>query len=219
MSYEKGFGQADPALARYAEEVFAPEDAALADVRARAEAAEMPPIHVGRMDGLHLEVLTRVSGAKKAVEVGTLAGYSGLAILRGMGSSGFLHTFEYSPDHAKVAEETFRKNGFGDRARVHVGPALSHLHEIERDGPFDLVFIDADKEGYPDYLAWAERNLRVGGLVIGDNTFAFGRVASGDRGADVLAIRAFNERLARGGRFRATILPTEEGLTVGVKIG
>ncbi|HLF93367.1 MAG TPA: O-methyltransferase, partial [Planctomycetota bacterium] len=78
-------------------------------------------------------------------------------------------------------------------------------------------FIDADKEGYPDYLAWAADRLRVGGLAIGDNTFAWGAIVTGnDPGAK--ALRAFNEAMAAGGRFRATVLPTGEGLTVGVKV-
>jgi caffeoyl-CoA O-methyltransferase len=145
-----------------------------------------------------------------------------VCILRGMGEGGVLHTFEISEKHAEVARESFRKAGAGSRARVHVGPALRLLAEIEKDGPFDLVFIDADKTGYPAYLAWATKNLRMGGVVVGDNAFGFGGVVRDDiPGADregVLAIRKFNEELARSGRFRATMIPTSEGLAVGVKI-
>ena len=222
---EKGYGQGDPRLALYVEEVFGDEDALLLDIRARAGEAGLPDIHVGPLDGLHLEVLARAFHAKRAVEIGTLAGYSGVRLMRGMGEGGRLDTFEFDPKHAAVAVETFRREGVADRVRVHVGPAAEDLPAIEADGPFDLVFIDADKDGYPGYLEWAARNLRVGGVVLGDNAFLFGGVAedpdrptdgaSGDR---IRAMRAFNHTLARGGRFRATMLPTGEGLALGVKL-
>jgi caffeoyl-CoA O-methyltransferase len=219
---EKGFGQGDPALARWAEETFEPEDELLRDVRRRAAAAGLPAIHVGPMDGLHLEVLARAAGARRAVEIGTLAGLSGIRLLRGMGPEGFLHTFERDPAHAALARESFERAGVAARARIHVGPALERLREVEGEGPFDLVFVDADKAGYPAYLEWAEAHLRVGGLLLGDNAFAFGHVHEPDpRGPDAAAavpLRRFAERLARGGRFLSTMLPTAEGLALGVKV-
>src|SRR5919197_3921090 len=211
---EKGFGQGSPAVARWAEETFCPEDEVLREIRERSAREGLPVIQVGRMDGLHLEVLARAAGARKAVEVGTLGGYSGVFLLRGMGPQGFLHTFELDPGHAEVARRSFELAGFAHQARVHVGPALERLRDVEGDGPFDLVFIDADKEGYPAYLAWAEEHLRLGGIVLGDNAFAFGHVhetsPSGEDASAVAPLRAFAERLATGGRFRATMIPTEE---------
>jgi caffeoyl-CoA O-methyltransferase len=215
---DKGFGQGSPELARWAERVFQPEDEVLADIRRRSIEAGLPAIAVGRFDGLHLEILARLLGARKIVEIGTLGGYSGVCLLRGMANDGVLHTFELNEHHAEVARESFRHAGVVDRARVHVGPALEKLRGIEREGPFDLCFIDADKVSYPAYLAWAAEHLRVGGAVAGDNAFGWGNVAKqgGDEG--VRALRRFNEELARGGRFRATMIPTEEGLAVGVKV-
>jgi caffeoyl-CoA O-methyltransferase len=116
-----------------------------------------------------------------------------------------------------VARESFRKAGVQDRVTVHVGPALETLRTIEGGAPVDLVFIDADKERYPDYLAWAATHLRVGGLAVGDNTFAFGEIVEGE-GPGARATREFNRVLAQGGRFRSTLLPTGEGLSVGVKL-
>ncbi|HWE23736.1 MAG TPA: O-methyltransferase [Myxococcales bacterium] len=215
---EKGFGQGSPELARWAESVFEPEDPVLADIRKRGIKAGLPAIAVGRFDGLHLEVLARLMNARKAVEIGTLGGYSGVCLLRGMAKDAILHTFELNEHHAEVARESFRRAGFADRAKVHVGPALEKLREIEREAPFDLCFIDADKVSYPAYLDWAAEHLRVGGAVVGDNAFGWGNVAKkgGDEG--VVALRRFNEELARGGRFRATMIPTEEGLALGVKM-
>jgi caffeoyl-CoA O-methyltransferase len=219
---EKGFGQGDPALGRWAERTFQPEDAVLAEIRARSSREGLPPIAVGRMDGLHLEVLARAAGVRRAVEIGTLGGYSGVCLLRGMEPDGFLHTFELEPAHAEVARVSFEKAGVADRVRIHVGPARERLREVERDGPFDLVFIDADKSGYPAYLDWAAEHLRRGGMVLGDNALAFGLIDDPARaGTDrerVEALAAFAERLARGGRFRATMIPTEEGLALGVKV-
>jgi predicted O-methyltransferase YrrM len=100
-----------------------------------------------------------------------------------------------------------------------VGPALERLPGVEGDGPFDLVFVDADKAAYPAYLDWAERNLRLGGAVIADNVFrraAFPLSGDDPRAAD--GIRRFNEALARSGRFRATMLPLEDGFAVGVRV-
>jgi caffeoyl-CoA O-methyltransferase len=218
----KGFGQGAPALAAWAERVYRPEDEVLREIRRRSEAAGLPPIQVGAMDGLHLELLARASSAVRAVEIGTLGGYSGVCLLRGMGPRGRLDTFEREPHHAEVARASFERAGVTAQVRLHLGPAADLLPSIEADGPFDLVFVDADKTGYPAYLAWAERNLEVGGLLLADNTFAFGHVhdpaGAGEDRAGAEALARFSERLAGGGRFRATLLPTAEGLSVGVKV-
>src|SRR5688572_6105075 len=120
---EKSFGQADPALRAYVEKTYHPEDAVLAEVRRRARDAGLPEIHVSPLDGRHLTALAAATGAAKAVEIGTLAGYSGICLLRGMPAAGILHTFELDPRHAQVASECFRLAGLAERAHVHVGPA------------------------------------------------------------------------------------------------
>lgn len=218
---DKGYGNADPRLADYVRERFDPEDEVLRDIRARQHAAGLPDIQVSALDGLLIEVLARAVGARKAVEIGTLGGYSGVCLLRGMPEDGILHTFELEERHAEVARKSFRRAGFSMRAHVHVGPALERLRDVEPEGPFDLVFIDADKVSYPAYLRWAAENLRVGGVVLADNAFLFGEIASPPqegREEAWRAMREFHEELASGGRFRATIIPTGEGLALGVKI-
>ncbi len=218
----KPFGNDDPRIAEHVGRTFAPGDDVLKDVCARQESAGMPDIQVAALDGLHLEVIARAIGARRVVEIGTLGGYSGVCLLRGMVPGGVLHTFELDPKHAEVARETFRRAGVEARVRIHVGEAATLLARIEGEGPFDLVFIDADKQGYPAYLDWAARNLRTGGVVLGDNAFLFGEIvapARPGREAVHAAMLAFHDRLAHGGEFKATILPTGEGLAMGVKLG
>jgi caffeoyl-CoA O-methyltransferase len=214
----KSFGNDDPRLEGYLASVYQPEDEVLREIRVRAQAAGLPEIQVAALDARHLEVLARLSGARRAVEIGTLAGYSGVSILRGLAPDGTLDTFEIEPVHARVAEESFRKAGFAGRARIHVGPAQAGLAAVEAEGPFDLCFIDADKESYPAYLDWAARNVRRGGVVVADNVFLFGHLAdAGAPSVALAAMRAFHQRLAQSAEFRATVIPTGEGLTVAVR--
>jgi len=213
-----GLGQNDRKVRGYLETVFGPEDAILAEIRERSAAAGLPDIQVARFDGRHLEVLARAVGARKAVEIGTLGGYSGVCLARGM-TGGRLDTFESEPRHAEVARESFRRAGFADRVRIHVGRAREELVKIESDGPFDLLFIDADKVSYPDYLRWGTANLRRGGIVLADNVFRAAFGATGDWSEEsVAALDLFNRELAGGGAFAATFIPTVEGLAFGVKL-
>jgi caffeoyl-CoA O-methyltransferase len=220
---EKRFGMNDPKINDYVEALFQPEDDVLKDVRRVTEEQGIPLIQVGPMDGRHLSVLASAIGAKKAVEVGTLTGYSGISLLRGMGSESKLYTFEVSPEIAAVANDSFKKAGLSHQVEVIVGPASNNLSKVEAHGPFDLVFLDADKAGYVSYFKWAEKNIRVGGIILADNTFAWGKIAktnlSGDpEQADVQALQAFNRYVSQHSKFSATILPTGEGLTLAVKV-
>lgn len=220
----KSFAQSDAAVQQYVLETFHPEDPTLLEIRDRAAREGLPNIHVGPMDGLHLEVIARTVAARKIVEIGTLAGYSGVCLARALPADGKIYCFEYEPRHIEVARVSFEKAGLSDRVEFLAGSAVTALSQIEKRGPFDLVFIDADKPGYPAYLDWAMDHLRVGGVVLGDNTFSGGRVADpaqmdqGSKAETVRAIRSFNQRVAADPRFRATILPTGEGLTFAVKI-
>ena len=177
---KKVIGGTETKIVNYLETVFQPEDQILKEVKDRSEKRGLPAIQVGKMDGLHLEVITRATGAKKAVEIGTLGGYSGICIARGMGQEGKLYTFEYEPTHAEVARESFKKAGVLEQVELWVGPALENLPKINPYGPFDLVFIDADKVSYAHYLKWAAENLKTGGVVLADNTFAWGLIADED---------------------------------------
>ncbi len=223
----KNYAQTEPGIADYVELLFAPVDAPLASIRASSKAAGLPDIQVGPMDGRHLEVLTRMLRPRLAVEIGTLGGYSGLCLARGIQPGGKLFTFEKNQKHAAVAKENLEialhRERLDVKFEIHVGSAIELLPSIEDQGPFDLVFIDADKPGYPAYLTWAIENLRVGGVIIGDNTFAWGEVhrAHEKVGNDLMMVGSldrFNRAVASDPRLRGTIFPTAEGLTVAVKI-
>jgi len=228
MSFsKKSYAQTEPGIADYVEVLFQPVDAPLASIRASSKSAGLPEIQVGPMDGRHLEVLTRMLNPRLAVEIGTLGGYSGLCLARGMQPGGRLFTFEKNEKHAVVAKENLEsallKENLKVSFQIHVGSAIELLSGIEREGPFDLVFIDADKPGYPAYLKWAIDNLRIGGVVIGDNTFAWGEVhrAHEKVGNELMMVGSldkFNRSVASDSRLRGTILPTAEGLTVAVKV-
>jgi caffeoyl-CoA O-methyltransferase len=217
----KQFGNDDSRIAAYVEKTYAPEDDVLREIRERCAREGLPDIQIASLDARHLEVLASVAGARKAVEIGTLGGYSGVSILRGMGIGGILDTIEIDPRHAEVARESFRRAGYTTQARIHLGAAMQVLPKLAASGPYDLCFIDADKESYPDYLNWAADNLRPGGLVLGDNAFLFGErpdKPTGARATAIAGMQAFHQILANSGRFRATVLPTGEGLAVGVRI-
>ena len=217
----KTFGNADQALADYVLQRYQPEDDLLRDIRQRSSAAGLPEIQVAPLDARHLEVLVRMSKARRAVEIGTLGGYSGVAIARGMGPGGMLHTIEIDPRHAAVAAETFAKAGVADRIRQWVGPALAMLPKLSAEGPFDFCFIDAAKEEYAQYLDWAAANLAAGGVVAADNAFLFGDLPSAlgpHPSREARAMDEMHRRLSSGKEFRATVIPTGEGLAVGVRL-
>lgn len=224
---KKNYAQTEPGIADYVELLFQPIDAPLAIIRASSKAAGLPDIQVGPMDGRHLEILTRILKPQLAVEIGTLGGYSGLCLARGIQPGGTLFTFEKNETHARVAQENLEsaiaKENLSVNFQIHIGSAIDLLPKIESEGPFDLVFIDADKPGYPTYLEWAIANLRIGGVVIGDNTFAWGEVhrAHEKVGNDLMTVGSldkFNRAVASDLRLRGTIFPTAEGLTVAVKV-
>lgn len=223
-TWAKTFGQNNPEIANYVCDLLKlNSDNTYNDIAQRAESAGLPPIHVSPIDGKHLEIIAGSIQPKKIVEIGTLAGYSGVCLCKALSTDGMLYTFELDQKHSDVAKDIFKKYGFEKNTKIFTGEALSNLSKIEDQGPFDIVFIDADKRNYPNYLEWSFRNLRKGGLVIGDNTFGFGYIASNEfpderTKKQVEALRLFNERITNNIDFKGTLLPTGEGLTLGIKL-
>jgi caffeoyl-CoA O-methyltransferase len=159
-----------------------------------------------------------VSGAKRALEIGTLGGYSGTWIARGLALDGRLITIERDPERAEMAREHFRKVGLSDRVKVHVGDAHSLLASLKNVGPFDFIFIDAEKEGYPAYYEWALENLTLGGILAAHNALSHGAVADPeDRRERTIALRRFNEELASNPDFVSMIFPAGDGIAFGLR--
>lgn len=212
-----------PELMEFASRLMGPEEPRLKQIRLDTPKRGLPPISIGPEEGRILEVLARLCGARKAVEVGTLAGYSACWIARALPEEGILHTLEYDPKHAAVARENIRRAGFARQVVVHEGPALDTLPKLSAEGPFDFCFIDADKPNYPRYLRWAAKNLRPGGLAVGDNAYLFGKLhlkpeQAGEDAAGVAAMREFLKLMADARTFSAcAMIPTGEGLAVAIR--
>jgi predicted O-methyltransferase YrrM len=186
---------ADPAL-----------DAALAD----SAAAGLPAIQVTAPQGKFLRLLARLVGARRILEIGTLGGYSTIWLARGLAAGGQLDTLEVDPRHAEVARGNLRRAGLADVVTVHVGPAIDTLPTLT--GPYDMVFVDADKKSNPDYVRAALGLTRVGGVIVVDNVVRGGRVADADDTAvEVVGTRATYDLLASEPRLDATALQTVGG--------
>jgi caffeoyl-CoA O-methyltransferase len=195
----------------YVGDVHARHDAALAQAFAVPEG--IPQIMVGPSEGRLLYLLMKLVGAKKIVEVGTLVGYSAIHMARALPAGGKLWSVEYAEKHAEVARGNLAAAGLADKATVVVGAGRDVLPTLTGNGPFDAVFIDADKENYDFYGRWAVENLRTGGLVIGDNAYFFGKLMEDSPGAR--AMRAFHELVAAA--CDSVCVPTPDGLVVGIK--
>ncbi len=199
----------------YIRELYAPEAAWLKQIRESLTQKNMT-IHVSPEEGKLLQLLVRISHAKQIVEIGTLGGYSALWMAAAMPKNGHITTFEKNPEHAKIARKHFFNSPYAEKITLIEGDAHKQLQEYKSTP--DMVFIDAEKTGYPDYLAWAELALPVGGLVVADNTLLFDTVYGDKPEGEAKmwnAMRAFNARLAIA--FDALLLPTAEGLSIGVK--
>ena len=202
-------------------------DRALVGTLAGNAQAGLPAIDVSAAQGKLLHLLARVQGARRVLEIGTLGGYSTIWLARALPADGRLVTLEVDPHHAAVARANLDAAGVGDLVDVRIGPAIETLPRLvsESAGPFDLVFIDADKEQSADYVTWALELVRVGALVIVDNVVRGGAVAD-TASADprVLGARRLFDLLAGEPRLTSTALQTVgskgyDGLTISLVVG
>lgn len=173
--------------------------------------AGLPAIDVSRLQGKFLDLLVRISGARSVLEIGTLGGYSTICLARALPEEGRVVTLEFDAHHAKTATENLRNAGVLDRVDIRVGRAIDSLPTLENSGaaPFDLIFIDADKESYKEYLDWSLKLSRVGTVIVADNVVRDGKVVDAEY-ADpmVRGVRRFTERLAAEPRLSTTVLQT-----------
>jgi len=191
------------------------EDDLLAEATAAAQRAGLPPISISPAQGKLLYLLAKTLGAKRVLEVGTLGGYSAIWMARALPADGHLVSLEYSPRHAEVASGNVARAGLVGTVEIRVGDARDTLPKLDAEGagPFDMVFIDADKGGYPYYLEWALKLTRPGSLIVADNVVRGGAVADGlSRDPNVQGVRSYLEQVAADPRLEGTVMQT-----VGVK--
>ena len=203
------------AVDRYFGELLLPSDQALGSAVAESRKADLPDIAVAPNQGALVNLLARAMGARRILEIGTLGGYSTIWLGRSLPHDGKLITLEIDPEHAAVATRNIAKAGLSGVVEVRIGPALDLLPAIAEagEGPFDLIFIDADKPSNPDYFVWALKLSRPGSLIIVDNVVRGGAVADDDnRDRDVQGVRRLAELIAKEPRVDATVIQT-----VGVK--
>ena len=193
------------------------EDGFLRDLRAAAATAGLPEIHISYEQGTYLKLMMQCLGARSVVEVGTLGGYSAIAMARGMPADGRVLTHELEPAHAEFAREWIAKSDQQGKVEVRVGPAAETLRELP-DGAFDAVFLDADKPGYVGYLEHALRLLRPGGAVFADNVLAGGAIADGTTETAV-SLRAFLDAATAAPNLEGLVVPVGDGIYFGVKNG
>ncbi len=199
------------AVDRYVEELLVRPDPALDAALAAGAAAGLPPHDVSPAQGKLLELLARAVGARSILEIGTLGGYSTIWLARALSPDGRLITLEVDPGYAEVARANIERAGLADVVELRVGPALDTLPELvaEGRGPFDLVFLDADKQSNPEYLRWALELTRRGSLIVADNVVRGGEVLdAASEDARVQGIRRFHELLAAEPRVSATAIQT-----------
>lgn len=209
-----------PELYDYIVSTFSPEDALLAALPAAAEARGVPLIHISPEQGKFLQQLLRMIGAKRALEIGSLFGYSTIWIARGLPVDGKIVTLEISPLHAQVTRENAAKAGLAGLIDVREGDARVLLPTLASEPPFDLIFIDADKAQYVDYLEPALAMLRPGGVLVVDNASAGGDVwqtAPKRDSGRINAIRDMNQRIAAHPALLSLLVPISDGMLVAVK--
>jgi caffeoyl-CoA O-methyltransferase len=173
-----------------------------------------PNMQVGRIEGNFLRLLVKLSGAKRALEIGMFTGYSGLMIASGLPEDGTLITCDVDPKAEAIARRAFAKSPVGRKIEIRMGPALKTLETLK--GPFDFVFIDADKENYLGYYEGVLPLLKKGGLLVADNTLWSGKVLAPKSPSD-RAIVAFNAKVAEDTRVEKVLLTVRDGMTLVVK--
>lgn len=206
------------ALARYVEDHSAPEPELLTRLRSETQAnLPDPQMQVGRVEGALLRLLVAISGARRVLEIGTYSGYSALAMASALPEGGRLVTCDIDPEATRVARRYFDESPWGRAIEIRLGPARDTIAALASAGEgFDLVFIDADKEGYVDYFEAVLPLLPPGGLVVADNTLWSGRVLDPQSPSDHAIVR-FNAKLAADDRVDQVLLSVRDGVMLARK--
>jgi predicted O-methyltransferase YrrM len=196
---------------RYFGELLAPEDRALSASIESNRVAGLPSIDVPALLGKFLELMIRISGARRVLEIGTLGAYSTIWMARALPAGGLVVTLEIDSHHADIARANLKAAGVLERVEVQVGPASKSLRAMHERGdkPFDVIFIDADKKSLPEYLEWSLKLSRPGSVIVADNVVRDGKVLdAGSSDPDIQGVRRMTEMMASNPRLTATAIPT-----------
>jgi len=199
------------AVDKYVTDLLVPSDPALEAALQASDAAGLPSIQVSPVQGKLLHLLARACGARQVLEIGTLGGYSTIWLARALPAGGRVITLEADPKHAEVARANFARTGVASMIDLRLGPALETLPKLDAEGrgPFDLIFIDANKSDMPEYFDWALKLSHAGSIIIADNVIRQGGVLDASSSdVDIQGVRRFNERLAAEHRVSATEIQT-----------
>jgi len=192
---------------------FAAEDQGLRHALTAAKQAGLPQIQISPIQGKLLQLLAAACNAQKILEIGSFGGYSGIWLARALLTNRRFITLEINPTHAALVRNAFAQAGVSDRAEVRVGNALNLLPHLESEAPFDLIFIDADKSPYPQYLDWALRLSRPGSIIVADNTIRSGKGFEEPQDEGMAGIVAYNKRIASDPRLISLDLAIDDDYT------
>ena len=205
----------DEQVEEYSERHTTPPDPLLAELAKETYATmSTPQMLTGPIEGRFLELLVHGSGAKRILEIGTFTGYAALSMAAALPEGGRIDTLDIEPEHAEVAQRYFDRSPHGSKITLHLGPAIETIGRLE--GEFDLVFIDADKDGYDAYYEAVLPRLAERGLIAVDNTLWSGKVLpdSGDDAESTKALRAFNDHVRDDPRVTCVQLTVRDGVTL-----
>lgn len=209
------------AIAAYIEEHFSAEDDFLRDLCHMAEARGMPAINISGGQGAVLQLLLRATGARHVLEIGSLGGYSAITMARALPPDGTVVCLEINPEYCAFIEEHAARAGLGSVIEVRCGDALSLLRAMPAQPLYDAVFIDADKPQYPLYFEECYPRVRIGGLIIADNTLAWGHIAEREptfEPENVRSLQRYNRLVAMHPGVHAALIPAGDGMTVAIKL-
>ena len=201
--------------------LFAPEDEGLRHALVAAKTGGLPEIQISPLEGKLLQFLAVICNAHKILEIGSLAGYSGIWLARALPPGGKLITLEINPHHADIVRQSFAWAGVSERAEVRIGNALDLLPTLQDEAPFDLIFIDADKAPYPSYLQWALRLSRPGSIIVADNCVRRGeglRPPEQLQDEGNIGIATFNQQVASNPRLLSLALVIDDGFMDGFTV-
>jgi len=205
-------------ISKYINDTFIQADVILEKIIEEIPQKGLPTYSIQPEEGRFLQFITHACGAKKALEFGTLAGYSSIWIARGLIAGGKLITIEKNSYHAKIAQENFDKVELSNQIEVRTGEAHHLLDSLSAEAPFDFIFVDANKSNYPELIPWSVDHLREGGILSAHNAFRGGKITKSpapDEGTRIM--QEINQFIANDPRLISTIFPSGDGMIIAIK--